>query len=88
MSKKEQTNITNRHTRVFFKKRSKANLQRKFDKQSLAENKQNNSVKNSILNAHRSHSTSRNIPTEVPVAKQTKNNINEALQIEIEILKK
>ena len=52
------------------------------------QNEQNNSVKNSILNACRSHSTGRNTTIKVPAAKQTENNKNEAIQNEIEILKK
>ena len=59
-----------------------------FGKQNLAESEQNNSVKNSTLNARRSHSTNRNTLTELPAAKQTENNKNEALQNETEILKK
>ena len=83
---------TNEHCKPSYaavlKRKSNANLRRKFSKQNLVENEQNNSVKNSILNARRSHSTSRNTSTEVPAAKQTENNKNEALQNEIEILKK
>ena len=83
---------TNEHQKPSYatvlKRRSNTNLRRKFSKQNLAENEQNSSVKNSILNAHRSHSTNRNTPTEVPAAKQTENNKNEVLQNEIEILKK
>ena len=64
-----------------------AHLRRKFSKQNLAENKPNNSVKKSILNA-RSAIVRVETPTEVHAAKQTKNNKNEALQNEIEIVKK
>ena len=71
-----------------FKRRSNTKLRRIFSKQNLAENEQNNSVENSISNAHRSHNSNRNTPTEVSAAKQTKNNKNEVLQNEIEILKK
>ena len=64
---------TNEHHKPSYaavlKRRSNTNLRRKFSKQNLAENEQNNSVKNSILNARRSHSSNRNTPTEVPPAK-------------------
>ena len=74
---------TNKHTKLSYtavlKRRSNANLRRKFSKQNLAENEQNNSVKNSILNVRHSHGESRNTPTEVLAAKQTKSNKNEAL---------
>ena len=83
---------TNEHQKPSYaavlKRRSNTNLRRKFGKQNLAQNEQNSSVKNSILNARRSHSSNRNTPTEVPTAKQTENNKNEVLQNEIEILKK
>ena len=58
------------------KRRRNTNLRRKFSKQNLAENKQNNFVKNSSLNARHSHSSNRNTPTEVPAAKQIENNKN------------
>ena len=55
------------------KRKSNANLRRKFSKQNLAENEPNNSVKNSILNARRSRSRSRNTCTKAHTAKQTEN---------------
>ena len=83
---------TNEHNKPSYaavlKRRNNTNLRCKLSKQNLSENEQNNSVQNSILNALRSHGVSRNTPTEVPAAKQTENNKNEALQIEIEFLKK
>ena len=54
----------------------------------MAEKEANNSVKNAILNARHSHSTSRSTCTEVLTAKQTENNKNETSQNETEILKK
>ena len=54
----------------------------------MAEKEANNSVKNAILNARHSHSTSRSTRTEVLTAKQTENNKNETSQNETEILKK
>ena len=75
--------ITNEHHKpsyaALLKRRSNTNLRRKFSKQNLAENKGTNSVKNSILNACRSHSSNRNTPTEIPAAKQPENNKNEVL---------
>ena len=73
---------------ALLKRKSNTNLWRKFNKQNLAENETNNFVKNSILNARRSRSTSRNTPSKVPAAKQTEKNKNEAFQKEIKIPKK
>ena len=83
---------TNKHYKssyaVVLKRKSITNSRRKFSKQNPAENEPSNSVKNPILNACRSHSTSRNKSTELTAAETPENNKYEALQNEIETLKK
>ena len=57
---------------IVLKRKSNTNSRRKFSKQNPAENEPSNSVKNPILNARRSHRTSRNKSTELTAAETPK----------------
>lgn len=94
MKRKFTQKKTNKHYKPSYancqsvsKRKSNTNLPRKFSKKNLSEKRRNHFDKNSRLNARRSHSTNKNTPTDVPAAKETENNKNEAMQNETEILK-